>query len=65
MDRGRAKKDIKAKKAKNKARGVIRSSRLGAYLGVLSEHKEPSPVFTCHGAYSGVLPEHKEPSPVF
>jgi len=35
----------KAKKAKNKARGVISSSRRGAYLGVLSEHKEPSPVF--------------------
>ena len=34
-----------AGKSKNTARGVISSSRLGAYLGVLSEHKEPSPVF--------------------
>ena len=32
-------------RAKSKARGVIGSSRRGAYLGVLSEHKEPSPVF--------------------
>ena len=27
---------------------MINSSRLGAYLGVLSEHKEPSPVFLSH-----------------
>ena len=26
---------------------MISSSRLGTYLGVLSEHKGPSPVFTC------------------
>ena len=58
-DRGGRKKSKKEEKAKNKARGVIGSSRLGAYLGVLSEHKEPSPVFT------HVLSEHKEPSPVF
>jgi len=32
-------------KANGKARGVISSSRLGTYLGVLSEHKGPSPVF--------------------
>ena len=44
-DRGGRKKSKKEEKAKNKARGVISSSRLGAYLGVLSEHKEPSPVF--------------------
>ena len=35
-------------KAKNKARGVINSSRLGAYLDGLSEHKEPSSVFKSH-----------------
>ena len=37
----------KEEKAKNKARGVIGSSRRGAYWGVLPEHKEPSPVFLC------------------
>jgi len=36
----------KSEKRKNKARGVNSSSRLGAYWGVLSEYKEPSPVFT-------------------
>ena len=30
---------------KNAARGVICSSRRGAFSGVLPEHKEPSPVF--------------------
>ena len=45
MDRGGAKKDKKEKKAKSKARGVIGSSRRGAYWGVLSEHAVPSPVF--------------------
>lgn len=34
-------------KEKNKARGVICSSRLGAYLDGLPEHKEPYPVFPC------------------
>ena len=39
------------------------SSRRDAYWGILSEHKEPSPVFICH--YLSVLSEHKVPSPVF
>ena len=33
------------KKQKTRRGEWISSSRLGAYLGVLSEHKEPSPVF--------------------
>ena len=43
VGRKRAKKE---EKAKNKARGVIGSSRLGPYSGVLSEHNNPSTVFT-------------------
>ena len=35
-------------KAKSKARGVIGSSRLGAHLDGLSEHKELSRVFIFH-----------------
>ena len=46
MDRGRAKKDKKEKKAKRKARGVIGSSRRGNVIHLLfsSWDGEPSPV---------------------
>ena len=43
-DRGGAKKN---RKRKNKARGVISSSRRGGYLGVLSGHTISSPAFPC------------------